>query len=337
MSATPESHTGPFDDDVSLKRTVRDLEDAIVRDQLSIANSLAAAIDRPPVSSLPIVAEAVARLRIAQGRPDLAARRLEHVMTTEGEVLRALCLILSSQRGEAHAALQQIVEHNRAEHVHPAARQLLAMLEWDCHHHERALAILREQPHGFSDPVTLSLLILLSLERGDAAEARINAQRLARLEVFPIFRQSIHLFLASLGLARSGPPQLPHHRIVLRLTEELREAQHLLPILLEAQRREFDSASARLLMLALAGCVEELADQAGAYEAIIELTLTLDGPQAARSWLDAALQRLPMSAAIRQLESRLESVLESRDVGVGVGSGQIDTPDQHAEQQGRAA
>lgn len=282
---------------VALSRALRL---ALGRGQCALAHELGEAAFRLEVMPAGL-SEALARLRVAEGKLHRALAVLESADTSSPTIrlLRAACLIELGQPFEAHADLAALCDLH---HAPAGARHLLAILEWSLGDAAAADEALRPRGGHGNDPLGLQLLLTMAVICGEPEQAHTLARRLEQWCLFPTLREGIRVFLASLGEARVIESLAPGDDMINRLARELIEAEILVPVLLEAQRRRFDRLSARLLELALARALPAFAQPAVAYAALTELALRLDGPTAARVWLEAGLVRHPMSTELRRLE-----------------------------------
>ena len=291
-----------------LDRMADAIEKAISNGQLDLANRLANTSIRLR-SDHQRLNEAIARLRLNEDNPEAALAILDCHPATSNErcLLRAACLVALGQKGQAHL---ELLARSQRPGASSRVHQLLALLEWESGDEARAVSGLHENS-TWNDPSTLKVLIAFAIERGSMKEAQRLADRLAREAIYPTERDGIQLFLASLNLARSGVRPAPHRNTIRVLTHELLEAETLIETLMEAQRREFDAPSARLLLASLAAGVDRFSDPPAIYLHLAELARELDGQAMAVAWIETGLEAFPMSAPLRLKHAEIVAALRA--------------------------
>ncbi|MDY7109985.1 MAG: hypothetical protein SYC29_15240 [Planctomycetota bacterium] len=291
--------------------SARSLADAIER---AIDRGRWAHAERIARSALPLAAtsarlsEQVARLRLAQGRPETALTIIESPrargeMNASLRLLRAVCLVQVGRKEEAHSDLLRWSKKSTA----PLdARLMLALLEWEAgDEHAATLALLRNLKH-LEDNRTLELLLLLAVRQGRAEQSGVWARRLRECSAFGAGSPYLNLLCDSLLLPQAGETHEPTPDQVDTLRLELIAGEGAIATLVAAQQLRPQRDVARLLYRALEQALDDLADPSPALEALARLALILEDLDAARNWTDQALQRHPMSASLALLREEIE-------------------------------
>jgi predicted negative regulator of RcsB-dependent stress response len=273
----------------------------------SVARELAAALDR--ATSLgqwelaeriatqsdriarehPVLAERLARLRVARSEFEAALNIIDacHTQPASLRLLRTVCLL---QLGRAHEAHADLLGWARKSSAPLQARLMLALLEWETGHHDDAVAALQHNLKQIEDPHTLAALTLMAASQNRTHMASIWAERLRTVCVALEQRPYFETLLQAAGFAR------PRHRIAATpenaaaLGTELLAQEHLIPVLVEAQRlaphqtAEADTETARLLASAIANVVDEFEDTRTACASLVELHERLGEDDIAEAW-----------------------------------------------------
>ncbi|MEM7227885.1 MAG: hypothetical protein AAF432_03635 [Planctomycetota bacterium] len=177
------------------------IDEALDRGQLAHAERIARTAVRL-VSRAPRLLEPIARLRLAQGEPQIALDLLDQfgAMRESRRLLRALCLLQLGRRDEAHADLLQWSQ--RATAPMPA-RRLLALLDWCVDDHDTAMQQLLRNLHHLEDPSSLAQLVALSAASGRSELAARGADRLRQAAITRDDGASLRLLLDSLGMNKA--------------------------------------------------------------------------------------------------------------------------------------
>jgi hypothetical protein len=292
--------------------SARSLADAIER---AMDRGLWEHAERIARSALPLaptstrLSEQVARLRLAQGRPETALNIIESPWARGGELqaslrlLRAVCLVQVGRKEEAHSDLLRWSNKSTA----PLdARLMLALLEWEAgDEHAATLTLLRNLKH-LEDDRTLELLMLLAVRQGRHEQSRVWAGRLRECSAFGAGSPYLQLLFDSLLLPHKGEMSEPRPDQVDTLRLELIAGEGAIPTLVAAQKLRPQRDAARLLYRALAQALEDLNDAQPALEGLARLALVLEDPEAAREWIEKARQHNPMSASLAMLREEID-------------------------------
>jgi len=278
--------------------------DALRRGHRSLARRLAdtaARLDRTG----PSLAAAIMRVRLQQSLPFAALAASEHAarLTPELHLLRAVAHLDLGQWLEAHLELSHAAAR---EDLGPAGLQLLAHLEHREGDRRQARSLLNELRGCGGEQRALALLLCDAIETGQNLRAQDLADSLFQHAAIPEGRAEIEAMLAILGISSGSFQATASPRQVSRLAAELALAPALIGTLVEAQRRQFDAPSARMLSQALESAAGKMVEPAKARAAIVELTLMLDGPEVAATVLHAAIEDYRMSTTLRALQERLD-------------------------------
>lgn len=254
------------------------------------------------------LSEQLARLRLAQGRPETALTIIDSPWA-QGEMyaslrlLRAVCLVQVGRKQSAHSDLLRWSKKSTA----PLdARLMLALLEWEAgDDHAATLSLLRNLKH-LEDDRTLELLLLIATRQERPEQAQVWARRLRECSAYGAGSSYLHLLCDSLMLPQRRSQDEPSPEQVDMLAMELIAAEQVIPALLAAQQLRPQPDVANLLYKAIEQALDDLADQLRAFEALARLALILEDREAARQWIEQALHRNPMSASLAMLKAEAE-------------------------------
>ncbi len=252
----------------------------------------------------PRLAECLARLRLAQGQPQTALGIIEgrRKRSSSLRLLRAVCLLQLGRTSEAHVDLHRWSRNSSAP---LEARLLLGLLEWAAGDTEAAMTALRRNLKHLDDPRTLEALLLVSLQRDRADQARVWADRLRSYATTADTAPELNLLLRSLGMAEAAVAGDPSPAQVHTLAMELIAQDGVIPALVEASRLRPQPAVARLLGLAIEYALDDLRHPQAAMEALARLSSLQGDFGTALGWAKRGLARNPMSASLALLHREL--------------------------------
>lgn len=269
---------------------------APARDEREIARGLAASLDRAMQLGLwehadrlaagvgrlaerhPALAERLARLRLKQDNTEACLSVIDSCPARSASLrlLRAVCLLKTGRRAEAHFDLN---EWSRRSTAPLQARLLAAMLEFQNGDPAAAIQELRRNLRQIEDPRTLAALALVCTGAGLKDQARLWADRLRSLLDWHPAGESHDLMLASLdlsSLATTAASTAPSESLVRQLAQELATNEPVIGALAEAQRLRCEPRTADLLRRAINRIMPELADQDAAYEALRTISQAME-------------------------------------------------------------
>ncbi len=251
-----------------------------------------------------------ARALLAQGDVAGAAELAERLATptSASRLLANVCRALAGRRVEAQLDL---VDWSKRACCPMDARLLLALLQIEEGDRARAIASLNRNLAQIDDPRTIQAIILIQLERGDAAEASRWADRLRSLAMNWTDRPVISGWLNSLGLEPGDVAAEPPDALVEQLALELLACESAIVSLAAAARYDRSRPRALLLMRALESAFDRLEAPAPACEAMARLALTLGDTASARRWIDTGLKLNPLCAPLAILLAELPTVEEA--------------------------
>jgi hypothetical protein len=271
--------------------------------------------------------ERVARLRLAQGRPQTALDMIESTgatrsMSASMRLLRAACLVQLGRKEDAHLDLLRWSARSTA----PIdARLMLALLEWEGGDEHAAVSALRRNLRHLEDPRSLELLLLIAARTGRVEQADAWAARLRESSAFGAGAAHVDLLCGSLNVRPDHRRARPTEDQVHLLAMELIAAEQVIASLVEAQRLDPQPETADLLYKAIEHALIDLNDQVRAMEALARLALILGNGDAARRWAQEGLARNPMSATLTMIARELADPLAEatpehwRDVLANIG------------------
>ncbi|MHC4447442.1 MAG: hypothetical protein ACYSXF_06650 [Planctomycetota bacterium] len=279
------------------------MEQALNQQRCSRAERLATAADRLAIGHSR-VAESLARLRLAQDRPQAALAVIEACRSTTASLrfLRDVCLIQLGRAADAHIDLHRWSRRSTAP---LEARRLLGLLEWLIGDPGAAVAPLVRNLKYLEDPSTLELLLVLSLHQRRHELAEAWAHRLLRHANGAPGSERRSLLMRCLGL-RPTPAEREAVLDVDALVLELIAQEPVIPALVAAQRVCPEPSQARLLAAAIERALPELSDQPAAFEALVRLSGLLGQHEAAKGWVCRGLEANPMSASLVLLREQLD-------------------------------
>jgi hypothetical protein len=317
------------------RRLARRLADAIDRAMALGLWEHADRLARTAASMAPGYArltEPLARLRLAQGDPERALRIIEGCRTLPASLrlLRATCNLFLGARAEADLDLHRWSTRASA----PIdARLMLGLLEW--RRNDDAVSTLQRNLRHLEDPRTLQALLLVSVHRDRAEQARIWARRLrtgcaggGRGSV-----RSIDLMLRSLGMAGVRHDEQPTREQVNALAMELITYEPAITTLTEAQCRRTHLPTVQLLHQAIEQALPDLGDPAEALCALARLSILEGDRQAALGYTQRGLDENPMSAPLSLLLAELTDTTPPDDRAAAAAS----MPAEPAVSKGKAA
>ena len=255
----------------------------------------------------PCLIERVARLRLAQGRPQTALDMIEaagaaRTMPASMRLLHAACLVQLGRKEEAHIDLMRWSKRSTA----PIdARLMLALLEWEAGDEHAAVLALRRNLKHLEDPRSLELLLLIASRFGRGEQADAWAKRLRECSAFGAGASHVELLCGSLSLRAERKRIRPTEDQVHLLAMELIAAEQVISSLVEAQRLQPQPEAAELLYKSIEHALVDLTDQVRAMEALARLALILGDGAAARRWGGKGLARHPMSATLNMIAREL--------------------------------
>jgi len=251
--------------------------------------------------------ERQARALLAQGDVVGAAELAQRLTTptSASRLLTDVCRALAGRRIEAQLDL---VDWSRRACCPMDARLLLALLQIEEGDRARAIASLNRNLAQIDDPRTIQAIILIQLERGDAAEASRWADRLRRLAINWTDRPAISGWLTSLGLEPGDASAEPPDTLVEQLALEVLACESTIVSLEAASRHDRSRPRALLLMRALESAFDRLEEPVPACEAMARLALTLGDTAGARRWIDTGLKLNPLCAPLAILLAELPAL-----------------------------
>lgn len=279
------------------------LEQALSQQRWSRAERLATAADRLVISHSRL-AESLARLRLAQDRPQAALAVIEACRSTTASLrfLRDVCLIQLGRAADAHIDLHRWSKRSTAP---LEARRLLGLLEWLIGDPGAAVAPLVRNLKYLEDPSTLELLLVLSVHQRRHEPVEAWTRRLLRHANGAPGSRRRSLLMRCLDL-RPTPAEREAVFDVDALVLELIAREPVIPVLVEAQCMCLEPARARLLAESIERAVPELSDQPAAFEALARLSALLGHDEAAKGWVRRGLEANPMSASLVLLGQQLD-------------------------------
>lgn len=242
------------------------------------------------------------------GALDFAERQA--APTSASRLLINACRTLAGRRVEAQLDL---VEWSKRSCCPMDARLMLALLQIDEGDRARAIATLNRNLAQIDDPKTIQAIILIQLERGDAAEAQRWAQRLQNLAINWTDRPAVSAWLGALGLPCADASAEPPDALVEQLALELLACESIIVSLEAAARYDRSQPRALLLLRALESAFDRLESPGLACEAMARLALTLNDTATARRWIDAGLRINPLCAPLAILLAELPAAEEAGD------------------------
>ena len=292
------------------RRVARRLSDgidrAMARGRMGHAKILAGRAGRLALGHARL-AECLARLRLAEGRPGTTLRIIDACGTQLASLrlLRAACLLRLGAREEAHLELHRFSARSSAP---PDARILLALLESRRHDHAAAVRALQRNLRHLQDPRTLEVLVLLATCRGNHQQAQMWARNLRKSVGAVETRDTpeVSVLLESLAMPAFDPDSVPTPREVNALAMELVTYEPAIGTLVEAQKRRPHLGTIGLIRRALAQVLGELLDEAYGCEAMSRLSILLGDLDAARHWAQRGVTLNPMSASLALLSETLQ-------------------------------
>jgi tetratricopeptide (TPR) repeat protein len=263
----------------------------------------------------PRLAECLARLRLAQGRPETALRIIEGCREVRASLrlLRATCLITVGRRAEAQADLLRWSEQASA----PLdARLLLGLMERQAGDQAEAQRTLRRNLRHLEDPRTITALLLQGVLRERPRLVAMWADRLrACREASCAGGPDPDLVLASLGMPGRTSEVEPTPEQANALAVELIMNERAIGPLVEAQRLSPHAPTARLLRDAIVEALDDLDDTADACEALARLSIVLGERDDAVRWARRGLEANPMSASLALLVADLMAEMQPAATG----------------------
>jgi len=239
-------------------------------------------------ASCPGVTERIVRVRLVEGRPDVALGLINRCRETTDELrlLKAVAHVHLDRKDRAHSDL---LRWTRTASAPSAARRMLALLEWESGDgHAATLALLRDLKQR-DDARTLELLVLLATTQRRREQAATWARRLQRV--------------TSRGAETPWGPVL---RCSLQpIAEEILHAESVIPALVEAQRRRLQPVFAELLYRSIERALPALRQPLVAIEQLARLARLRGDVESARAWMQRGLARNPMSATLAALDREL--------------------------------
>jgi hypothetical protein len=290
-----------LDESPDTRTTARVLADAIDR-AMSLglwdhADRIARTASRLAPRS-PRLTEPLARLRLAEGRPETALSIIAacQQQTASLRLLRAACLVQTGRKAEAHSDL---MSWSRKSIAPLDARLMLGLLEWEMgDDHAATLALLRNLRH-LEDPRTLELLVLIAVQQGRPQQIALWSRRLRECSAFGAGSSYLKLLFCSLLLeSRSDRERQPTADQVGLLAAEITAAEQVIPALVEAQRRSPQRDVAMLLAQSIEYAYGDLTNQVAASESLARLALILDDAEAAARWADRAQALSPDAVSL---------------------------------------
>ncbi|MCP3905372.1 MAG: hypothetical protein GY715_17225 [Planctomycetes bacterium] len=254
----------------------------------------------------PAVAERLARLRLAEGRPDLALGLINRCEKTTDDLrlLKAVTHVHLDRKDRAHRGLLRWTRAPRAPSV---ARRMLALLDWEAgDDHAATLALLQDLKRR-EDPRTLELLLLLATSQHRPEQAATWARRLGRMTALGADTAWGPALRYSLQVTDEWRQTPIADEEVTRLADELLDAEAVIPALVEAQRRHPRTAVAELLYLAIDRALPAFAQPLEAIEGLARLALVRGDVDSARTWMQRGIARNPMSAPLAALRRELDA------------------------------
>lgn len=294
----PPAESLPAPSTAAARELAQAIDDALLRNQAQRAERLADSAARLAPTSARLT-ESLARLRLATGKPETALAMIDACRRRPSSLrlLRLVCLMELGRNAEAHL---ELADWRKDSTMPLAARTLLALAEWEAGDRAAPLALLQDNLAQVEDPLTLELLLVLSMLEGRAGLESMIAGRLERYSLYPREREELELLFIAMGRPRPAIGEPPAGDLE-RLRLELVACEAALPVLVEAQARSFDAASGELLVTAAEDVLNDLRDPALAIACIVQLHRFLGRDDEAQRWLERGLAEHPMAAALARL------------------------------------
>ena len=254
----------------------------------------------------PGLTERVARWRLVQGRPDVALAMADAASSRKPRaslrLLRATCLLSLGRESEAHLDL---LSWSRKASAPLKARVMLALLEWRHGRPRDGIRLLRRNLNHLDDQTSrdAAVAICVSSGRDDLANKFANEAATTMLTDAESRRSAI--MRETLGLATPKAQIASSPDTIRALATELIACEPAIRVLVEAQQRQPDTATLKLLIDAVELALPELADEAAALEAMAKIDVLLDRRVDALSCVERALELNPLSASLELLHQDL--------------------------------
>lgn len=300
--AEPVPQVQPAEERQAARSLADAIDEAIDLRQLDRAERLCQTAARL-ASRHPIIADRIARVRLLQGRPEVALTLLETCdhLNAASRLLRAACLVRVGRRTEAISDLHQWSQRQSA----PLdARVMLGLLEWTFDDRAAATQALRRNLRQLEDPTSLQVLLLIARESGDEALACELADRLRTADRWSQTAPEASILLTSLDLPAT-PTHASSEDQIATLAMELVACEDAIGAIVEAQQIEPNRDDAAILVEAITRAFPEFSRPNDAYEPLARLHLVLGDRVAAQHWLDKAIEVRPMSASLAMLAEQI--------------------------------
>jgi len=274
----------------------------------------------------PLLADRLARLRLSCGDAESAMALIDACGHSSASLrlLRNACLIQLGQKDEAHTDLYRWSKESTA----PLdARLLLACLEWEAGDVQAAISALQRNLHHLNDSRSLEMLLMLTASMGRRRQADTWARRLHECCGALNHESDFAVLLGSLGLTRAPSTEEPAEVQVNALAMELLLAEPVIGALVEAQCRQTNQRTGKLLISAIENALPELSDPRAADMALTRLKTALQQEGAAESRTEREEDQIPSALSLARFLQQFPTDAD-RDVDVRAVIGRITPEDE---------
>lgn len=253
----------------------------------------------------PDLSEQLARYHFARGDAKTALRTIDacHLQTASLRLLRNICLILLGRTAEAQ---HDLLGWSRKTTAPVYARLVQALLVMQKGEYETARKWLRMNLTQSEDPLTLAALVVICILEEQFDQAHLWANRLYETNSWNESPLDCDVFLKSLSLSRPAPAHVPSEDRIDTLSREILDCEEIIPVLVQAQKLQYDSRTAKLLSVAIERALSGLEKPQAGHEALAQLALAEENTAEARHWAGVGLKQQPMSASLARLVESLE-------------------------------
>lgn len=253
----------------------------------------------------PDLSEQLARYHFARGDVKTALRTIDacHLQTASLRLLRNICLILLGRTAESQ---HDLLNWSRKTSAPVSARLVQALLVMQKGEYETARKWLKMNLTQSEDPLTLAALVVICIRQEQFDQARQWANRFYEASSWIDSPLDCDVFLKSLSLSRPAPAHQPGEDRIDTLSREILDCEEIIPVLVQAQRLQYDSRNSKLLGAAIERILTELDKPQTGYEALAQLAVVEENSAAARHWAEAGLNHQPMSASLSRLVQKLD-------------------------------
>lgn len=252
----------------------------------------------------PSLSEQLARYHFARGDAKTALRTIDacHLQTASLRLLRNICLILVGRTAEAQ---HDLLGWSRKTTAPVYARLVQALLVMQKGEYESARKLLKINLSQSENPLTLAVLVVICILEENFEQAHVWANRFYEANSWNEGPLDCDVFLKSLSLSRPALAHVPSEDRIDTLSREILDCEEIIPVLVQAQRLQFESRTAKLLGAAIERALSMLEKPQAGFEALAQLALAEENTTVARHWAELGLKQQPMSAPLARLVESL--------------------------------